>query len=102
MVPILVDTICAKFLGRIKSFQIEFIMAGQQTLVLPQPAYSLPPEEIARHLSTDLDNGISQLEATHRHALQGPNSLETTGGVSIWKVFLHQVANALTLVSALF
>lgn len=68
------------------------------TISLDPPAYQLPPADIERLLETNAEKGLSKQEAKHRHEIFGDNSFEGSGGVSIWKVFIRQVANALTLV----
>ena len=74
-------------------------MTDKTDFSLAQPAYRLTPEEIATQLSTDLIQGLTKQEAKRRCDVVGENTLEGSGGVSIWKVLLRQVANALTLVS---
>ena len=73
-------------------------MSGLTNLSLPQPAYRLQVEDIARHLDTDLEGGLSNEEAKNRHQISGDNALPGIGSVSILKVLFKQVANALTLV----
>ncbi|KAI5464939.1 hypothetical protein BGZ63DRAFT_470921 [Mariannaea sp. PMI_226] len=67
-----------------------------------QPAcahpHTLPAELVAEQLSTDVNNGLSNEEAAIRLARHGPNSIKGAKGVSIWEIFLQQVANALTVV----
>ena len=65
---------------------------------LNQPAYRLRPDEIAKHLDTNMERGLSKQEAKRRHEVVGNNSLEGGEGVSIVRVLVRQVANALTLV----
>ena len=74
-------------------------MTDRTTFTLDQPAYRLRPDEIAQQLGTDYQTGLSKQEAARRHGIVGNNALEFEGGVSIWKVLIRQVANALTLVS---
>ena len=73
-------------------------MSDQTSFTLDQPAYRLHPHEIARQLGTNLQTGLTKQEAERRHGIVGNNALESEGGVSIWKVLMRQVANALTLV----
>jgi P-type Na+/K+ transporter len=73
-------------------------MAEQTSISLNEPAYCLQVEEVARLLETDLERGLSKQEAKRRHEISGDNVLAGVGGVSIWKVLVRQVANALTLV----
>jgi hypothetical protein len=76
-------------------------MSGQMPFTLDQPSYRLRPDEVARSLNTDFERGLSKQEANRRHDVVGDNALEGGHGVSIWKVFIRQVANALTLVTSL-
>ena len=70
----------------------------KKTFTLDQPAYLLPADEVARLLDTNVERGLSKQEAKRRHEVVGDNALEGGEGVSIWKVLIRQVANALTLV----
>jgi len=71
----------------------------RKTFTLDQIAYRLAAEEIARQLGTNLEKGLSKQEAKRRHGLVGDNALEGGERVSIWRVLVRQVANALTLVN---
>ena len=73
-------------------------MAEPTSISLKEPAYCLQVVEVARLLETDLERGLSKHEAKRRHEISGDNVLAGVGGVSIWKVLVRQVANALTLV----
>jgi len=71
----------------------------RKIFTLEQPAYLLKPDEVARQLGTNFEEGLSKQEAKRRHGLVGDNALEGGEGVSIWRVLVRQVANALTLVT---
>ncbi|KAG9078819.1 hypothetical protein FS749_009120 [Ceratobasidium sp. UAMH 11750] len=58
----------------------------------------LTPGATARHLGTNIELGLSSSTVTERLAQYGKNQLKEPQGVSIIKVLLAQVANALTLV----
>lgn len=60
--------------------------------------HTLPAHRVAEQLKTDVDNGLSSNEAAARLARDGPNSIKGAKGVSLWEIFLQQVANALTVV----
>ena len=75
-------------------------MTDKIAFTLDQPAYRLRADEIAQQLGTDLQAGLSKQEAARRHEIVGNNALDAEGGVSIWRVLIRQVANALTLVDA--
>jgi len=72
----------------------------RKTFTLDQPAYRVGPHEVARQLGTNFEKGLSKQEAKRRHGVVGDNALEGGEGVSIWRVLVRQVANALTLVSS--
>ncbi|KAH6894564.1 hypothetical protein B0T10DRAFT_480761 [Thelonectria olida] len=72
------------------------------TIEKSQPAcahpHTLSAQRVADELNTDLDHGLSTEEAAARLARDGPNSIKGAKGVSLWEIFLQQVANALTAV----
>jgi Na+-exporting ATPase len=63
------------------------------------PAHSLPISTVVTQLSTRLEDGLTASEATHRLQIYGPNKLDSDDGVSIIKILVHQIANAMMLVS---
>ncbi|KAJ5569178.1 hypothetical protein N7450_011664 [Penicillium hetheringtonii] len=65
---------------------------------LSQPAHSLTYEAVIKELSTELDEGLSPDEATRRLEQYGPNKLDEGEGVSVVKILVRQVANAMMLV----
>src|SRR5436189_6161774 len=73
-------------------------MSDQNIFSLHQPAYHLQTDEIEKLLDTNVERGLSKLEAKRRHDLVGDNALAGGHGVSVWKVLVRQAANALTLV----
>lgn len=77
-------------------------MAEKQKHSLTQPAYLLLPEHVVEQFDTDVDCGLSQHEARQRNEIEGDNTLQESAGVSIWSIFIRQVANALTLVHGFF
>lgn len=60
--------------------------------------HTLSPERVAQDLNTDILNGLSNDDAAARLTRDGPNSIKGAKGVSLWEIFLQQVANALTVV----
>ena len=66
---------------------------------LDTPAHSLSFDEVVKALDTDADNGLTKAEAEKRNGVYGDNALEEGPGVQPMKILVHQVANALTLVS---
>lgn len=55
-------------------------------------------QHVADQLATNQDHGLSDEEAAARLARDGPNAIKGAKGLSIWEIFLQQVANALTAV----
>jgi magnesium-transporting ATPase (P-type) len=53
---------------------------------------------VIRELNTELDEGLAPDEASRRLEHYGPNQLDEGEGVSVVKIFVRQVANAMMLV----
>lgn len=64
----------------------------------PTCPHTLSAQQLADHLDTDLDNGLTEDEAAARLVRDGPNAIKGAKGLSLWEIFLAQVANALTAV----
>lgn len=71
---------------------------GSSPLALPQPAHTLPYNDVVKHLSTNPDSGLTAQEASRRLTQHGPNELEQGAGVQPLRIFFEQVFNAMTLV----
>jgi len=71
---------------------------------VPEPAaepwHSLTPAEAAEKLGTDPAAGLSAADAARRLAADGPNTLDTGGGVSIGALVWAQVANPMVYLLA--
>lgn len=65
---------------------------------LSRPAHTLAYKNVIEELGTALDEGLTPEDASHRLQLYGPNKLDEGEGVSVIKIFLRQVANAMMLV----
>lgn len=65
---------------------------------LSLPAYSLPYELVLQELGTRIDEGLTKDEAARRMQQYGPNKLDEGEGVSLLKILVRQVANAMMLV----
>lgn len=68
---------------------------------LSQPAHSLPFDAVLSQLASDPDDGLTGAEAKKRLEQYGENVLEGDEGVSIAKIIIRQIANAMMLVSRL-
>ncbi|KAJ5566906.1 ATPase P-type K/Mg/Cd/Cu/Zn/Na/Ca/Na/H-transporter [Penicillium sp. DV-2018c] len=65
---------------------------------LSQPAHTLPYEQVIQELNTELNEGLTPEEASRRLQEYGPNKLDEGEGVSVFKILVRQVANAMMLV----
>lgn len=65
---------------------------------LSLPAHCLTVEAALRDLKTHPDDGLTAQDAKSRLETYGPNKLEEGEGVSVIKIIIRQVANAMMLV----
>ncbi|KAL4976447.1 hypothetical protein BDW66DRAFT_166418 [Aspergillus desertorum] len=65
---------------------------------LSRPAHTLSPDDILRELKVNSEEGLTAAEAKKRLELYGPNELEGGEGVSLAKIVIRQIANAMMLV----
>lgn len=63
-------------------------------------AHCIPFDDVLHQLSVGQESGLSEYEAKSRKAQYGPNQLDEGPGVQPLRILIHQVANALTLVSS--
>lgn len=66
---------------------------------LSAPAHTLPYASVLQELSVNSEEGLSTQEAKSRLQKWGPNELEGDEGISLAKIIIRQVANAMMLVS---
>lgn len=71
---------------------------GSGASPLSRPAHSLPYDEVLSELQTKLDDGLTTEEAKARLEKYGPNKLDEGEGISMVKILVRQVANAMMLV----
>ena len=69
--------------------------------ILSLPAHALSYEAVSEQIGADTENGLSAGEATCRLEKCGRNELDDGPGVQPVKILIHQVANAMMLVSPL-
>jgi len=60
--------------------------------------WSMPPEEVADALETDIDRGIDEAESLRRYALFGGNTIERPHRTSGFVIFLRQFNSPLILI----
>lgn len=75
-------------------------IAEPQDLVTEKPIlpHTLSAHRVAHDLKSDVDDGLSSEEAAARLERDGPNSIKGAKGISLYEIFIQQVANALTVV----
>lgn len=71
---------------------------GSGAAPLSHPAHTLPYDDVLTELQTKLDDGLTTDEANARLQKYGPNKLDEGEGVSMIKILVRQVANAMMLV----
>lgn len=62
------------------------------------PAHTQSFKDVLQKLSVNQESGLSDDEVNKRRDLYGPNQLDEGPGVQPFRILVHQVANALTLV----
>jgi len=85
-------------MGKKKSATLEGHVSGQANKPLSLPAHSLTLEQVVDELKTETWSGLDDAEAKRRLEEYGPNELGEAEGVSVVKILIAQVANAMTLV----
>ncbi|KAE8355490.1 hypothetical protein BDV28DRAFT_155330 [Aspergillus coremiiformis] len=74
------------------------VKKGDTAQLLSLPAHALPHDAVLRELSVNSEEGLTTAEAKSRRSQYGPNELEGGESVSLVKIVIRQVANAMTLV----
>lgn len=75
-------------------------VSGQANKPMSQPAHALTFDQVVEQLTSDADYGLAAAEAKRRLDEYGRNELGDSEGVSLLKIMVAQVANAMTLVSS--
>lgn len=75
-------------------------VSGQSNKPISAPAHALNIEQVVKELKADIEVGLSDEEARARLEEYGRNELGEEKGVQPVKIFIGQIANALTLVSS--
>lgn len=73
-------------------------VSGQSNKPMTAPAHALEIEKVVEDLGANADVGLTADEAERRLEEFGKNEFGDTGGVQPIKIFIGQIANALTLV----
>jgi Na+-exporting ATPase len=66
---------------------------------LSAPAYLLTAEVVIQQLATNPENGLSEEEAQFRITKYGFNELDAGDSVSVTRILMKQIFNAMALVS---
>lgn len=62
-------------------------------------AHLFHAKDVLKALESDADEGLREAQVKQRSEEYGPNMLEGGDEISMWNIFVHQIANAMTLVS---
>lgn len=85
-------------MGKKATEQLASHVSGQSNKPLSLPSHSLTIEQVLTELKTDAWGGLEDAEAKRRLDEYGPNELGEMEGASPVKIFIAQIANAMTLV----
>ncbi|KAF1953757.1 sodium P-type ATPase-like protein [Byssothecium circinans] len=77
---------------------LEGHVSGQSNCPLSLPAHSLSIEKVVDELKTETWSGLDDAEAKRRLDDYGRNELGNVQGVSVFKIVIAQIANAMTMV----
>ncbi|OAR01320.1 hypothetical protein LLEC1_06669 [Akanthomyces lecanii] len=75
-------------------------VSGQANKPMSAPAHALSHADVERELQVDHEVGLTPEEAKDRLEVYGRNEFGEQEGVQPFKIFIGQIANALTLVSS--
>lgn len=64
----------------------------------PVDPHTLPSSQLEALFKTSIQHGLTSDEAARRLEQDGPNKVEGAKGLSLWKILVRQVSNALTMV----
>lgn len=86
-------------MGKKNQPSLEGHASGQANKPLSRPAHALSYSKVIEEIGCNGQDGLSPAEAKARHQEYGNNDLGEDAGVQPGKIFLRQIANAMTLVS---
>ncbi|OLN88991.1 Sodium transport ATPase 2 [Colletotrichum chlorophyti] len=73
-------------------------VSGQSNKPMSRPAHALTTEQVVQELRANTDDGLTPDEAKSRLEVYGRNEFGAEKGVQPVKIFIGQIANAMTLV----
>ncbi|KZL74579.1 potassium/sodium efflux P-type ATPase [Colletotrichum tofieldiae] len=73
-------------------------VSGQSNKPISRPAHALTPEQVIQELRANSDDGLTPEDAKARLDEYGRNEFGEEAGVQPLKIFIGQIANAMTLV----
>lgn len=86
-------------MGGKQNDEVQGHIPGQANKPLTAPAHALEIQDVVEQLAADVEVGLSNVEAKKRLEEYGYNEFGEQKGVQPLKIFIGQIANALTLVS---
>ena len=87
-------------MGQKKEHQLGGHVSGQANRPLSRPAHALPWIQVVEETKGNPKDGLADAEAERRLEEYGHNELGDASGPDPFKIFIGQVANAMTLVRA--
>lgn len=87
-------------MGNKEDNKLQSHVSGQSNEPLSKPAHALSSTSVIEETNANADDGLTDGEAKSRLATYGRNELGEGDGVQPLKIFIGQVANAMTLVSS--
>ncbi|QUC22524.1 uncharacterized protein UV8b_06765 [Ustilaginoidea virens] len=85
-------------MGGKQNDEVQGHIPGQANKPLTAPAHALEIQDVVEQLAADVEVGLSNVEAKKRLEEYGYNEFGEQKGVQPLKIFIGQIANALTLV----
>ncbi|KAF3912596.1 hypothetical protein AA313_de0200491 [Arthrobotrys entomopaga] len=76
----------------------ESFISGQSNKPMIKPAHALSAEDVVKETEANAEDGLSASQAKERLDRYGWNVLDEGPGVQPFKIFMRQIANAMTLV----
>lgn len=85
-------------MGKVEDSNLLNHVSGQSNEPLSKPAHALTYSSVVEETKANADDGLTAADAKSRLEKHGRNELGEADGVQPIKIFIGQIANAMTLV----
>lgn len=85
-------------MGKVEDQNLLNHVSGQSNEPLSKPAHALTYSSVVEETKANADDGLTAADAKSRLEKHGRNELGEADGVQPIKIFIGQIANAMTLV----